>query len=404
MARKFLILVLALFASVAQAAKPDVLKIYLDADRTGHLESALSIEHGIKVAFSQKGNQISGIPVEFVTTDHRGNVLRSKKNMERFLKDSNGLVYIGGLHSPPLIKYREYINKSKMLTLVPWAAGTPITRYPSTEDNYVFRLSVDDSKVGKILVNYALEQQCNQPHLMLENTGWGKSNYKAMMSALPEDLAERVKTSWFDWGIKDVDARILIREAQSSGGDCVLLVANSREGKLIVESVADVGIKMPIYSHWGITGGKFAQNVPFPIREKANLHFIQSCFNFYSSEQNSFNQNVFKDAKTMFPAYFEDSNIEAPAGFVHGYDLAKVFIEAASTVELTDDAESNRTALKKALESMDKPVQGLIKEYRAPFAPFTEDDFDAHEALGADDFCMAIYDDKDAVKLIPKSI
>ncbi|NOH61484.1 ABC transporter substrate-binding protein [Vibrio sp. RE88] len=395
---------LALFASVVQAAKPDVLKIYLDADRTGHLESALSIEHGIKVAFSQEGNQISGIPVEFVTTDHRGNVLRSKKNMERFLKDSDGLVYIGGLHSPPLIKYREYINKSKMLTLVPWAAGTPITRYPSAEDNYVFRLSVDDSKVGKILVDYALEQQCRQPHLVLENTGWGKSNYKAMMSALPGDLVERVKTSWFDWGIKDVDARILIREAQSSGGDCVLLVANSREGKLIVESVSDVGIEMPIYSHWGITGGKFAQNVPFPIREKANLHFIQSCFNFYSSEQNSFNQNVFKDAKTMFPAYFEDANIEAPAGFVHGYDLAKVFLKAASTVELTDDAESNRTALKKALESMDEPVQGLIKEYRSPFAPFTEDDFDAHEALDASDFCMAIYDDKDAVKLIPKSI
>ena len=110
MARKFLILVLALFASVVQAEKPDVLKIYLDADRTGHLESALSIEHGIKVAFSQKGNQISGIPVEFVTTDHRGNVLRSKKNMERFLKDSNGLVYIGGLHSPPLIKYLSLIH------------------------------------------------------------------------------------------------------------------------------------------------------------------------------------------------------------------------------------------------------------------------------------------------------
>ncbi|KJY89060.1 hypothetical protein TW84_12820 [Vibrio neptunius] len=404
MVRTFLIVVVAMFVGVAQAAKPDVLKIYLDADRTGHLESALSIEHGVKVAFSQQGNQISGIPVEFVTTDHRGNVLRSKKNMDRFLKDSDGLVYIGGLHSPPLIKYREYINKSKMLTLVPWAAGTPITRYPSTEENYVFRLSVDDSKVGRILVNYALSQQCKQPHLMLENTGWGKSNHKAMMSALPEDLVERVKTSWFDWGIKDVDARILIREAQSSGGDCVLLVANSREGKLIVESVASVGVEMPIYSHWGITGGKFAQNVPFTIREKANLHFIQSCFNFYSSESNRFNQNVFKDAQTLFPAYFEDTNIEAPAGFVHGYDLAKVFLQAASTVELTDDAEENRIALKQALESMDVPVQGLIKEYRTPFIPFTEDNFDAHEALGADDFCMATYDDKNAVKLIPKSI
>ncbi|MDN3610146.1 ABC transporter substrate-binding protein [Vibrio ostreicida] len=404
MARVIFYIFVVLYGSLVQGAKPEVLRVYLDADRTGHLESALSIEHGVKVAFAQVNNQLSDIPVEFVTTDHRGNVLRSKKNMERFIKDANGLVYIGGLHSPPFIRYREYINQSKMLTLVPWAAGTPITRYPSAEDNYVFRLSVDDSKVGNILVNYALKQKCQQPHLILENTGWGKSNYRAMMSALPENLTDRVQTSWFNWGIKDVDARILIREAQSSGGDCVLLVSNSREGKLIVESVAQMDIDMPIYSHWGITGGRFAQDVPYDSRNKAKLRFIQSCFNFYSSDSNSFNQAVFKDAQTLFPAHFEDTNIQAPAGFVHGYDLAKVFIEAARTVELSQDAQSNRTAMKQALESLKTPVQGLIKEYNSPFSPFDEDNFDAHEALNSNDFCMALYDENNAVKLLPKSI
>ena len=404
MDRLFWTLFFMLSASIAQATKPDVMRIYLDADRTGHLESALSIEHGIKVAFSQHGDQIAGVPVEFVTTDHRGNVLRSKKNMQRFLEDSQGLVYVAGLHSPPLIKYREYINKSKILTLVPWAAGTPITRYPVAEDNYVFRLSVDDSKVGKILVNYALAQSCKQPHLLLENTGWGKSNHKAMMAALPESLQDKVKTSWFNWGIKDVDARILVREAQSSGGDCVLLVANSREGKLIVESVSEVNIELPIYSHWGITGGKFAQNVPYEIREKVKLRFIQSCFNFYSSESNSFNQAVFAKAKAMFPAYFEDTNIKAPAGFIHGYDIASVLITATNNIKLTQDPEANRTVIKAALESISEPTQGLVKKYQKPFSPFSEDNFDAHEALGSDDYCMAMYDDKDAVKLLPKSI
>ena len=79
MARLFWTLIFVLTAFAVQASKPDVVRIYLDADRTGHLESALSIEHGIKVAFSQHGDQIAGVPVEFVTTDHRGNVLRSKK-------------------------------------------------------------------------------------------------------------------------------------------------------------------------------------------------------------------------------------------------------------------------------------------------------------------------------------
>lgn len=405
MARWFWTVIFVLFAPlIALANQPEVFRIYLDADRTGHLESALSIEHGVKVAFSQHGDKIAGIPVEFIITDHRGNVLRSKKNMQRFLEDSQGLVYVAGLHSPPLIKYREYINKSKILTLVPWAAGTPITRYPSAEDNYVFRLSVDDSKVGNVLVSYALKQNCQQPHLLLENTGWGKSNHKAMMAALPEPLKNKVKTSWFNWGIKDIDARMLIREAQSSGGDCALLVANSREGKLIVESVSETGIKLPIYSHWGITGGQFAQNVPFEVREKAKLRFIQSCFNFYSSESNDFNRAVFEKAKTMFPAYFEDANIKAPAGFIHGYDIASVLITATNKLNLTNDIQSSRKAVKVALESMNERVQGLLKAYQNPFTPFSEDNFDAHEALGSEDYCMAMYDEKDAVKLLPKAI
>ncbi|WP_341665499.1 ABC transporter substrate-binding protein [Vibrio sp.] len=404
MVRLLWILIFILSAFAVKASQPDVVRIYLDADRTGHLESALSIEHGIKVAFSQHGDQIAGVPVEFITTDHRGNVLRSKKNMQHFLDDPQGLVYVAGLHSPPLIKYREYINKSKILTLVPWAAGTPITRYPSADENYVFRLSVDDSKVGKILVDYALSNGCKQPHLLLENTGWGKSNHKAMMGALPDQLQSKVKTSWFNWGIKDTDARVLIREAQSSGGDCALLVANSREGKLIIESVSETGINMPIYSHWGITGGQFAQNVPYEVREKAKLRFIQSCFNFYSSESNSFNQTVFEKAKTMFPAYFETTNIKAPAGFIHGYDIASVLIAAASKVKLTQDVQANRTAIKGALESMNGSVQGLVKTYQKPYTRFSDDNFDAHEALGSKDYCMAMYDEKDAVKLLPKSI
>ena len=402
MIRIIALLALLLQSSISIAAKPEVLKVYFDADRTGHIESALSIEQGAKVAFSEVDNQIAGIPVEFITTDHRGNVLRSRKNMERFEKDPNGLVYIAGLHSPPLIKYRKYINESHILTLVPWAAGSPISRYPSEDNNYIFRLSVDDSKVGSILVNHALKNQCRQPQLMLENTAWGKSNEKAMMAALPTELKDKVKVTWFNWGISDIDARILLRKSIEQGGDCLLLVANAREGRLIVESVSSVGEDISIYSHWGITGGNFSKLVTFEVREKANLQFIQSCFNFYSSKKNSFNQSVFRRAQALFPDYFKDANIAAPAGFIHSYDLAKVFIQAANSVELTADAKVNQSSIKKAMESLQDPIQGLIKEYQSPFSPFTHGNLDAHEALGKEDLCMAMYDQNNAVKLLSK--
>ncbi|KJY82936.1 hypothetical protein TW81_12100 [Vibrio galatheae] len=389
-----------LFCASTFASAPLVLKIYFDADRTGHSESALAIEQGVRVAFSEVGNQLNGIPVEFVALDHRGNVKRSKANIQRALNDPATIALVAGLHSPPLIKYRDFINQSSLLTLVPWAAATPITRGTPSENNYIFRLSVDDSKVGKILVDYAVEQQCRHPHLVLENTGWGKSNFKAMMKALPMELDSQTDTSWFDWGIENSDARIIVRKALSAGADCLLMVANTREGKAIVEAISEVGERLPVYSHWGITGGQFSRIVPYNVREQAPLRFIQSCFNFYSSTLTEYQAQVFERAKAIYPDSFASLNIEAPAGFVHGYDLTKLLIAAAQNVQFVSDTITNRRTLKTALENMDMPVEGLLKTYHQPFELPSSTNLDAHEALSASDYCMAYYDNNNAVKLL----
>jgi branched-chain amino acid transport system substrate-binding protein len=44
-----------------------------------------------------------------------------------------------------------------------------------------------------------------------------------------------------------------------------------------------------------------------------------------------------------------------------------------------------------ALESLQKPVQGLIKKYNKPFATWNEQQPDAHEALRLENFCMASF-------------
>ncbi|NLS12020.1 ABC transporter substrate-binding protein [Vibrio sp. SM6] len=373
--------------------------IYFDADRTSHLASALAIEQGFKVALAQNSNQLNGRPIQFVTLDHRGNVLRSKRNMDAFLADPDALIYVGGLHSPPLIKYREFINQQGILTLVPWAAGDPITRYPSP-NNFVFRLSVDDSKVGKILFDYALSQGCKSPHLLLEETGWGKSNYKNMNLAAELRGQDRPKVTWFSWGINEVDARLIMKDLVNSQAQCILMVANAREGALLVNASVAIDSRLPLYSHWGITGGNFAKNVSYEIREKAQLRFIRSCFNFYSSPETPISRAVYHQAQQLFPQQFVDKNIAAPAGFVHGYDLGKIVVAASQSVIFTSDIVENRKRLKQALETFDAPVDGLIKRYQQPFSVFSVENRDAHEALGPDDLCMAFYDTNNAVKLL----
>ncbi len=174
-------------------AEDKVIHIYQDADLSTHNQSSKAIQLGIESAFAEIDNKINGYNVAFKYLDHRGNVVRSKRNYKKFLDDSNALVIYSGLHSPPLIKNRTFINENKALTLVPWAAGGPITRYPSKE-NWIFRLSVDDTQAGQVIVDHAMNaQKCQRPHLLLEDTPWGSSNLKSMSKALKTIISNFLK-------------------------------------------------------------------------------------------------------------------------------------------------------------------------------------------------------------------
>lgn len=408
---KFSRRLLGLFATLfvpfySSAAGTSSINIYLDADRSNYIESARSIEQGVKTAFQEVDNTIQGREVNFVVLDHRGNSVRSKKNMGKFLNDPNALVIFAGLHSPPLIKYREYINKNQILTLVPWAAGAPITRYPSKE-NWVFRLSIDDKKAGERMASFAVkDRKCKTPHLLLEETPWGKSNQRNMTLAIESFGLAEPKVTWFNWGINESGARIKIREIKRANADCILMVSNASEGVQIVNAMASISLeeRLPIVSHWGITGGDFAEKVPHAIRSRLDLYVIQTCFSFLSSPETSLSASVLEQAIQLFPSEIQTPNdINAPTGFIHGYDLSKVLIQALSQIELGEDMVENRAKLRLALESVDTPVKGLVKTYHTPFSTFSEDQPDAHEALGLEDLCMAKFNQSNNIAVIQKN-
>ena len=237
--------------------------------------------------------------------------------------------YWAGVHSPPLIKYRNFINQNNILTLVPWAAGGPITR-AKTKENWLFRLSVDDTKAGYRIAQYAVNKgKCQNPYLFLEQTPWGKSNQKTMTHALSEFNLEPKKIVWFKWGLSEPSARIMIRNLNIQSSDCVFLVANNKEGAVIAKAFASFpeSQRPRVYSHWGVTAGDFHEQVEYEIREAVDLTFIQSCFSFVSSKPTEVSKRAIQSIRSF--AGFQDKqgrDIQAPVGFIHSYDLGKIAI------------------------------------------------------------------------------
>jgi len=377
-------------------------RIYIDADFTGTKVASLSIQQGINVALAEENYRISGYQFQVIVKDHKGNSLRSKRNLEKFLMDNNALLVFSGLHSPPLLAHKNFINDNQILVLNPWAAAGPITR-PSDKNNWIFRLSIDDSNAGYFISKHALNEGFNKPFLLLEDTGWGRSNKNTMKKALSANGIKPRSITWFNWGLGINHAKLILRNAKSSGADVIFFVGNANEGKTFAKAMLalDKELRLPIRSHWGITGGDFAEVINNEARESLNLQFIQTKFSFLTPLKSQFSQQVLSRAIAMYPDINTANDIKASTGFIHAYDLTKLLIAAIKQCGLTGDKHLDTTAIKLALENLKTPVQGLIKNYQTPYSAYTLDNINAHEALDVSDYAMGYYQVDNSVALLP---
>ena len=386
------------FSMNVSANNQPTLNIYLDADFTTMKAAAQAIELGINTALSEEGHQINGYQIKLVKKNHRGNSRRSAKHLKQYIDDDNAIAVFGGLHSPPLLSNKAFINQHQILTLVPWAAAGPITRSDDNE-NWIFRLSIDDSNAGKFIINQALNQGFKRPYLLLENTGWGHANLKKMSQILQESNVKTIGVKRFNWGLNNSQARLLLHDIVAAKPDVVVFVGNAPEGIIFAKQLAALNSGIAMRSHWGITGGDFANKVTIKERNTIDLQFIQTKFSFISSSQTEKSRQVFNTLKQI-SSIRTPQDIPATTGFIHAYDLTRIFISALKQIPLTENKASNQRLLHQALENLKEPVNGLIKSYDTPFSTYFVTQPNAHEALNDKDYRMGFYDNNNAVQLM----
>lgn len=369
--------------------------IYIDADYTGAKESSESIEKGIKLAL--KKYLPKDISINIISLDHRGNSRRSRAHIEEFSNDPNALAMFCGLHSPPVLANLSLINQNRVILLDPWAAATPITRTPDENgDNWVFRLSIDDSQAGEVIVAYSIDiEKYIRPIIILEDTGWGKANEKTIINALKSRGIDSPKILWFDWKVGNLGIKKIISDVIEYKSDVILLVANYSEGANILKEISQINNKIPVRSHWGITGRDLFNDLHNELKNhNLDLKFIQTSFLFTNNNLTNYQLEVWNDIKQSYTDIKEYKDLKAPLGFIHSYDLTKILIEALKKIGSSNDIILTRNQLRLALESSNTQVNGLIKIYKHPFSSYNSESFFAHEALRIKDFKMANYNSK----------
>lgn len=359
----------------ASANKPII--VGMDADMSsGAAVSGEAIKRGVQIAIDEINARggVLGSQLELLVMDHRGNPARGKDNIEELSEIDGVVAVVGGIHTPVALAELDLIHQNEMIYLGAWAAGTPVVDN-GRDPNFVFRVSVRDQYAGEFLLSAAVERGHAAPCLLLEETGWGRSNEKAFKTAAKKFSTSVVDIQWFNWGVADLSEHL--RLFKERGCDVVMLVANPSEGAVAVRSMLslDKAQRLPIISHWGITGGDFGAAVGQDFSE-IDLVFLQT-YSFINPTHPERAEGLIQTYIERFDGVSSAEDIPAPVGTAHAYDLIHLLAMALEQAGSTD-----RAKVRDALENLPE-YRGLIRDYTPAFTA------DRHDALDARDFSLA---------------
>ncbi|NQU58632.1 MAG: ABC transporter substrate-binding protein [Rhodospirillales bacterium] len=365
---------------IASANQSGAIVIGLDADMSsGAAEGGESIRRGAIVAIKEINDNggILGRKMELVVRDHQGNPARGKDNILEFAEMQNLVAVLGGIHTPVALHELKDIHANKLIYLSPWAAGTPIVDN-GFKPNYVFRVSVRDALAGGFMVDHAIKSGYIKLGLMFERTGWGRSNEAAVKTALSKLALKPVGLEWFNWGVADLSDEI--ERLSQLGAEAIILVANPREGSIVVDAMAGRAEenRLPIISHWGISGGDFFVDNHLKL-QKVDLSFLQT-FSFLKPPVPERARQFFEAYQRIFPDTKRPEEVLSPVGAAHAYDIIHLLAKAITRVGTVE-----RSPVRDALEKIDT-YAGLMKDYTPPFTP------ERHDALDVGSFIMTRFD------------
>ncbi|MFC5513192.1 ABC transporter substrate-binding protein [Massilia jejuensis] len=372
------LLALSIGATAAAAAPVPVL-VGLDAEfGLDNSTSAQAVELGLRSAIGEinrAGGVLGGRPIELVTKDHRSIPARGIRNIEEFARMPELVAVFGGRFSPVIIEELPTLKATKTLFMAPWSSADMIVDN-GMQPNYVYRPSLRDSLAMPKLLETAKKRGLRQVGLLLTNTSWGRSNLAAAEKFVASGKGIRiVQTAWYNWRDQTLVARY--KALRDAGAQAIVLVANDDEAAVLVREVAALPAaeRMPILSHWGVTGGEFTRQAG-PALHQVDFSVIQT-FSFFTADKQQLARFMASAAAVSPIRKIED--IHGPVGVAHAYDLMHILAKA---IDLAGSAD--RKAVRDALEKV-REHRGLIKHYAPPFTP------GRHEALGARELLIARY-------------
>lgn len=352
-------------------------------------EAGVSMRHGVRLAVEEinwKGG-LADRQIVLVEVDDQNDPDRAEEEATR-LSSRGGVDFVLGFTSSAVaLRALQPFQEAGIPVLITGASDSSLTRLfepPMHKLNYVFRVAANDLAQADLIVRETIDRQhYKRLGILVESSIYGTSGrdmlrerlrrrlYAPPFNAKTDDVRGWVRdgegvmlapfVAQFQSGQTDMTS--LLAQAKAAQVDALVVWGSQAETAAIVRTRARMGWNVPIVGGADLasagfvkSAGKSGQAVRMPTTMVADpINSRRQEFLLALQRQGG------KEAQAMISAAAQ------------GYD-AVLLLSAASR----QSQSAERKAVRAALESLKKPVFGVITTYQAPFTR------EQHEAISAD--------------------
>ena len=324
----------------------------------------LSMRTGIRIAAAELNatGGILGRRIQLLEGDDEASNALGARIVREFINRDRIVAGLGIVNTGVALACQRHYQLARVPVITSVATGSLITRQflpPEHPDNYVFRVSANDTLQAQVIVEEAvLRRGLTRLAILHDATNYGVLGSQDLVAALAQRGIAAVALERFQ--LRQTDMKPMLERARAAGAQALLTYGIGPELAHIANGRADMHWPVPIIGSWTLAMSNFIE-IAGRNAEGARMPqtFIQGA--------RTPRQQAFLDAWVQATG---SDRIPVPPAAAQGYD-SMLLLAAAIRQAGNLEGPSIRTAL----ETLREEIDGVVMTYRTPFSR------DNHESL-----------------------
>lgn len=317
----------------------------------------LSMRDGIRIATAEinASGGVLGRYLELVERDDEASNELGARIVRDFVNRERVVAGLGIVNTGVALACQRHYQSARVPVITSVATGSLITRQfqpPEFLDNYVFRVSANDTLQAEVIVEEAVDRRgLVRVAILHDATNYGVLGKGDLAAALARRGLLPVAVERFQ--LRQTDMRPHLERARAAGAQALLTYGIGPELAHIANERARMAWPVPIIGSWTLAMSNFIE-IAGPNAEGVRMPqtFIE--------QARTPRQRAFLDA---WESLTGTARIPVPPAAAQGYDSMQLL---AAAMRQADSGEGPR--IREALESLRTPVEGVIMTYRFPYS------------------------------------